>query len=218
MLLALTCSSTVGSVSVFNGSQPLKTLRWESERSHAEYVSQKISEITKDYPLNTLTTLAVDVGPGSFTGIRIAVNTIKTMGYALDIPIVRATSLETLAQQAHDRDVPIVCLIDAFSDSVYASTFFQKKQSGPHVVKSSEIKNLFKSKSICIGDGLKKYSTFLKDVEPLLLVDNHFSDTPTSESLALIASEKLKEGSTLSWQQLEPMYVRRSSAEEKLLV
>lgn len=223
MLLALSCSSRIGSVTLAEEENILKTLTWESEHSHAEFVSQKISEITKDAGLKRLTHLAVDVGPGSFTGIRIAVNTIKTLSYALELPVATASSLEVLAHQVPPGDTPVICLIDAFTQSAYTSLFTNvsgKWHSSdlPRVVKSLELKNLFKSKTLCLGEGFSKYGPDISEVKSLLVFKSEFLNVPTSTVLASLAHEKIKNGLTISWKQLEPLYIRRSSAEEKLLV
>ena len=96
-------------------------------RGHAEkmmdVIADVLAEAGKDY--TALTRLAVCVGPGSFTGIRVALATATGLSVALAIPVTGVTALQALALQAlPDADgKPILSLIDAHRGDVYAQAF-----------------------------------------------------------------------------------------------
>lgn len=66
---------------------------------------------------------AVDVGPGSFTGVRIGVSVVNAMAFALGKPIIAVSSLEALSQLASDEDETVCCLLDARNGNGYAAIF-----------------------------------------------------------------------------------------------
>lgn len=66
--------------------------------------------------------IVVDVGPGSFTGVRVGVTTAKTLGFALEVPIVAVTSLEALAATVASR-APVLALRDAGRGRLYAAAW-----------------------------------------------------------------------------------------------
>ena len=65
--------------------------------------------------------LAVTIGPGSFTGLRIGVSTIKGLAHALDKPVVGISSLDVLAWQCADRSYLICPMLDARKGEVYSA-------------------------------------------------------------------------------------------------
>mgnify|MGYP003449552753 FL=1 len=96
-------------------------------RGHAEkmmdVIADLLAEAGKDY--TSLTRLAVCVGPGSFTGIRVALATATGLSVALGIPVTGVTALQALALQAPpDADgKPILSLIDAHRGDVFVQVF-----------------------------------------------------------------------------------------------
>lgn len=98
-------------------------------RGHAEHLMTELANLLAEAGLTyqDLTRLAVTVGPGSFTGLRVGLATARSLALALDLPLIGASSLHALAltakREAHE---PLAVLIDARRDQVYGQLFTMK--------------------------------------------------------------------------------------------
>jgi tRNA threonylcarbamoyladenosine biosynthesis protein TsaB len=97
------------------------------ERLHGQLLIPVIEKIFKDQnrDLAELDFLAVDIGPGSFTGLRIGISAIKGLGFALNIPVIGISSLDLIASNCREnKKTGLICsLIDAKRKQVYAALF-----------------------------------------------------------------------------------------------
>lgn len=106
-------------------------------RGHAERLMDEIAALLKEQQLGyqDLTRIAVTVGPGSFTGLRVGLATARALALALDIPLIGASSLMALALTAMRRGHrgTLAALIDARREQIYGELFEISKDSGPVV-------------------------------------------------------------------------------------
>ncbi len=93
--------------------------------SHAEKLHVFIDEIIKENKLNynEIDAIAVSMGPGSYTGLRIGVSTAKGLAYALQIPLIAVSTLEHLAYKIKAKDAFIIPVLDARRMEVYSAIF-----------------------------------------------------------------------------------------------
>lgn len=94
-------------------------------RGHAERMMAVIeaARLEAGIALKQIDRIAVTVGPGSFTGIRVGVATARGLALALGRPSVGVTTLETLAASAATADGPVMAILDARRDEVFAQVF-----------------------------------------------------------------------------------------------
>lgn len=125
-ILNLETAGTNCSVSLFKGPE-LVALREDNSPgySHAELLHLYIEEVVKEagISLSDLQAIAVSMGPGSYTGLRIGVASAKGLCFALDIPLISIPTLESLAWQLSPSDGVIVPLMDARRMEVYTAVF-----------------------------------------------------------------------------------------------
>ena len=140
--------------------------------NHAEIVLPLIQSILDraQFSLNDLSGIAVSIGPGSFTGLRVALATVKGIAYEWGLPVVGISSLHANAARVTDADGFICSLLDARKREVYAALFFR---AGESLTRLSEDKVLpvegviellrgaGATNCIIIGDGAKAYGNFL---------------------------------------------------------
>lgn len=103
--------------------------RVETERAHAQLLPDEIRRLLKKNHsrINDIKLLGVDIGPGSFTGIRIGIATIKGLGLALGVNIVCVSSLDVLAWGLRNKTVGLACpVMDAKKGQVYAAVYENK--------------------------------------------------------------------------------------------
>lgn len=203
--LALDCSAIQGSVVLMKGQQILAERDWIRGQSHAELVIPAIEEVLKtaNISVSDLGLMAVCHGPGSFTGVRVGINVIKSFCYSFQIPVVLVTSLELLSEERILPGQRTIAALPAHDGSFFFS-IMEKNQQG--FLMSSKIGKASASEL----EDLKK--GFPND---LFVITAPNQPWPKAQVLAKIALREAALRQTKDWKALVPLYVRASSAEEK---
>jgi len=211
-ILAIESSGSSLSVAISENSNIVTEYFYNAGKIHSDVLVPLTEKIVKDakWDIKDIDKFAVSCGPGSFTGIRVAMSVIKTLAQTLNKPVVSVDTLEILKNQLNVKEIKIVPAIDALRNEVYV------KEKGTIVIVPIEtfVKKLkkYKNKIIVIGNAVTTYNKILSkelgkssvSLQPNL----HF---PKASTLALMA-EKI-DGT--SFKNVEPIYGRKSWAEEK---
>ncbi len=126
MILSIDASTTGCSVALFNGFNLISSAESRIDRSSAEMLTTLIDNVLKTAKVDKkeLHAIAVAKGPGSYTGLRIAVSTAKGLAFALDKPLLSYGTLDLLAHQVFGFSGDLLCpLIDARRMEVYSAFF-----------------------------------------------------------------------------------------------
>ena len=160
------------------------------------------------------------VGPGSFTGLRVGINFSKTLAYSIGCPMGKINTLDLLALNAHHNDEPILSTIDAQKNSIFYSIYkkvgnrFSKIESD-RVITIKQLNQIVKERMSLCGSGLSKYWDFLDDEVKALLHGNQEFEfcnlTKIIEPNSFIQMDQM-----LSWNEIQPLYIKASAPEEKL--
>ena len=196
-------------------------------RRHAENLMPAIETACRlaDVAVAEFGCVAVDVGPGLFTGMRVGLATAKSMAWALDVPVVSATSLEILAlatrddvEQQHER---LVCsVVDARKGEVFHQ-LFRADASGVEslsdpICESPETLSVRlheRSQSVvCVGDGARRYVDQLT-VTPRIAVAGDRWDYPSAACLVELAHRRTLRETWTSPDHVEAMYLRQPDAQ-----
>ena len=158
--------------------------------------------------LKDIDLIACDVGPGSFTGIRIGISTIKAIAMSLNVPVVSVTSLEALACNVQNIDCKTICsLIDARNNQVY-SGIFDKEYNLLEEYINTIIKALKKYEDIVfVGDGTVIHK------ELLGISDLSYENIIHSKNIGKCAYKKYIENKLDTADSIKPLYLRKSQAE-----
>ena len=211
-ILAIESSGSSLSIAISENSNVLTEYFYNAGKIHSDVLVPLTEKIIKDakWELKDIDKFAVSCGPGSFTGIRVAMSVIKTLAQTLNRPVVSVDTLEILKNQLNIKNVKIVPAIDALRNEVYV-------KDGKNIVIvpiEKFVKKLkkYKNETIIIGNAVFAYSKLLsKELgkNSVSLQSNlHF---PKASTLALMAENI--EGT--SFKNVEPIYGRKSWAEEK---
>lgn len=124
LILGISTSSNIASVALSKDAECIKELNINNNKTHSETLLPLINELLSEtnIKLQDINLIACDNGPGSFTGIRIGISTVKAIAESLNIPVIAVSSLEGLAYNIHDSEC-ICSLIDARNNQVYCGLF-----------------------------------------------------------------------------------------------
>lgn len=199
----------------------------ENIKNHNEELLPMLNSFLEEnkISLNEINCIVMGIGPGSFTAIRIAFSTIKTICYAKNIPIIGASSLETLYQNIVSYNGIKLSMIDARKGSIYANIYkYNNKIKENLDLTYEEAVNLIKDIStkddtitLC-GDGFSKNEDyFLEKLQEYKLnkLDNSYNIIKASNSI-LISEERYNKRQFDNIFSLNPLYIRKSEAENKL--
>ncbi len=169
--------------------------------------------------LQDMDALAVNRGPGSFTGVRIGISTAKGLAAATDIPLVGVSGLTALAWQACPATHMICAMLDARRDEVYCGRYRFEKDAlvrlGPETVCAPEdaVRDVTRP-CVLIGDGVPVYQSRLEAVlGDDRLIAPPFRNAIRAGAIAFAARERIASGEN-HLEQLIPMYLRPSYAQE----
>jgi tRNA threonylcarbamoyladenosine biosynthesis protein TsaB len=212
--LAVETSVAHGSVALFDGARILATRDWQRQQSHSEFVTPAIASLLRECGLATrdLKRLAVGLGPGSFTGVRVAVNVARALAFVHNLPVYAVDSHRILAEGAPRSELPLAVVTNAYKNSVFCSTYFWqgsswREQLAPCAVPVASLP--FTEPHLYLGDGLEAYG-----LRSEWLVPSGLLPYPQAQSLARLAELGAAPGRSLSWREVQPLYIRASSAEE----
>lgn len=207
IILAISTSSSNASVSLLEDDKLIKELNISDQRTHSEKLMPLIEELfkTTNLQLSQVNLIACDIGPGSFTGIRIGVASVKAMAEAKEIPVVGVSSLEALAYNVRGFDY-ICSIIDAKNNQVYSAIFNKNYEliSDYFADNINNLTSIFKQyKNMAyVGDGLK-----------LLNNSFEFDNNIYSRNVGLAGYKKFSQGLYTDADNLSVMYLRPSQAE-----
>ena len=203
LLLAVETTSATGSLSIAKENTILATQRWQKKSTHSEVITTEMLSALRfaDLELSDLTHLVVDVGPGSFTGIRVGLNLVRSLAYSLDLPTKTFTSLEVFAYQSLSPGENAVIAIPAVQNYFYVAAY-ARQTDGVTLISPAQSLERSEIEKLCQSTKCEK-----------LIFPN---EEPKSESLVHLLASDFKNSKFLSWKEVLPLYIRRSEAEEKL--
>ena len=221
-ILGIDTSSRFNTVGLINNDQILADFIWEARDNSLQKIILNIDLVLRSggLTLADIDGLAIGIGPGSWTGVRVGVTVGKILAYATNMPICGVSSLDALAYQA--RDVPtLLCpLIDAGKENVYAA--FYRAQRGT-IAKESEyyvgdIKKLLegiREPTLFLGKAAHLYRQIIaEELGPL--ANYRGEDIQRGYVIALLALPRLERGESDDTLSLAPLYLKESLAQALL--
>ena len=212
LILGISTSSNIASVALSKDAECIKELNINNNKTHSETLLPLINELLSEtnIKLQDINLIACDNGPGSFTGIRIGISTVKAIAESLNIPVIAVSSLGGLAYNIHDSEC-ICSLIDARNNQVYCGLFDSNHTLIGNYM-ADDINTILpvinQNKDILfVGDGAVAH-------KGLLNINNFRSDNLLhAKNINLCAFNKFSKGEILSADSILPMYLRKSQAE-----
>jgi tRNA threonylcarbamoyladenosine biosynthesis protein TsaB len=173
-----------------------------------------------DWTLEDLDAMAVSLGPGSFTGLRIGLSVAKGLAWATGKPLAGVPTLDALAANVPLAPYPIYPVLDARKGEIYTALYRMGNKQVPArltpymTIKPEKLANLISEETVLVGDALLRYGEYLtgKLGDRLHQVPPHLNVVYAS-SVAWLAWQKLRRGMHEDISSCTPLYVRPSEAE-----
>jgi tRNA threonylcarbamoyladenosine biosynthesis protein TsaB len=222
-VLGVDTSTMTAGIGIVEEDEILVEVKFSVKITYSEILLSCIDQALKNVSLkiDDMDGLAISIGPGSFTGLRIGLSTLKGLSFATRKPLVSILSLDALAYLSLYCQYPVVTMLDAKKNQVYAAIYETKdgelkRQSDYLVIDVEDLVKRIPQKTLFVGPGAKLYR---KRLIELLGDKAYFSlaeqSLPSGTTVALLGSRKLILGQFEDIVNLEPLYLRKSEAELK---
>lgn len=175
-ILNIDTSSEVCSVSLSREMEVLGCKENKEKNSHSSQIALLTNQLLKENNLqaNQLSAIAINKGPGSYTGLRIGTAFAKGLCYALNIPLIAIDGLKILAQdfliKHNNEDVDFICpMLDARRMEVYTAIFdknlTQILPTQPMVLNNESFDDYKNKRIVFVGNGCSKFKFLISQTE-----------------------------------------------------
>jgi tRNA threonylcarbamoyladenosine biosynthesis protein TsaB len=218
MLLAVETSGSVGSVALTDGRRVMGSRELESlGRRHAQTLVAEVGHLLQETGCGVagVTAVAVSIGPGSFTGLRVGLIFAKTFAWLNSVPLLAVDTLQALAQLVPEDVETVTTVIDAQRGELFAASYQWSSAEAIRIatspVRLTSAAELPTDHPIA-GPGLARHREALKATHSLR---DEGATGVSAATVAVVGHWLLEQGRTCDPDQLEPVYIRPSYAEEK---
>ena len=195
MLLAVDTTAAIATAALFRDGSLVEERAADAGKKHAETVLPLIDELLEanGVVIGEIDRFAVDIGPGSFTGVRIGVSLVNALAFATGKSIVPVNALLALYEASGEREKPVCALIDARNGNAYAALY----QAGQEMIAPEGV----------------ELESFLTQVpaDAVFIGDIHAAKIalPSAKDVGIAALLRLNDAVNT----VEPLYLRPSQAE-----
>ena len=212
------------SVAVIDEKSVISEYTVNHQDTHSKFLMGMIHEVLDSCHLTVkdIDGFAVTIGPGSFTGLRIGLSTIKGLALATAKPVVGVSSLETLAYQISGSDKLICPMLDARRNEVYTARYRFRDlklecEQLPWAISSEKTIENINESCIMVGEGSMLYRDLIKSALGSMVVFANFAQhIIRASTVAYIAMQRFKLYDTDDVRRIEPFYIRKSDAAKNL--
>jgi tRNA threonylcarbamoyladenosine biosynthesis protein TsaB len=221
-ILAADTSTATGSVALLQDDQVLAEWSLHSSQTHNRRLLKMVDIVLQQAgcPVADVDGFAVTTGPGSFTGLRIGLSTMKTLAWSLQKPYVGISSLDALAAAFAFTSLPVCPVLDARKKQIYFALYRPDGcgslvRQGPYrVTPPAELIQHILEPTIFCGDGWLLYRDLLQpDLGALAVTPPAPYHTIRAAFVAAMARQKILAGVAEDPMAGIPLYVRPSEAE-----
>jgi len=219
-VLALESATLAGGAALLDGDRLVGESLLSVALTHSERLIAMADRLLQDcgWAVKDLAGLAVSIGPGSFTGIRVGVATMKGLALALGLPVAPVPTLDALASTLPFAEAPVCPLLDARKGEVYLSLY---RWHGDRMVREWDYLALppeaavarLEPPVIVLGDGVGPCSPFLERLGRAVRVAPPARRLPAPGVVAQLGHAMLEAGLGVPAEALLPLYLRPSEAE-----
>lgn len=224
LLLAVETSTHTGTLSLSEDDRVIAERVLEADgRRHAQTLVQEVAQLLSEHGrvAADLRAVAVSVGPGSFTGLRVGVVFAKTFAWAASIPLLAVDTLQAIACQLTPQDLPVgavprvLVISDAQRNEVFVSEY-EWEPAGRIWTRAGEIRIASVAElggcAMVVGPAVARHR---QQLEQSRQFQRCLELAPRAREVGAVGRSLLRAGKLANVMELEPLYIRPSYAEEK---
>ena len=220
-ILAADTSTAINTVAVCEDDRILAETVVACARAHAERLLPTVDWVLDEagLTLDDLDALAIAIGPGSFTGLRIGAATWKGLAFAKELPLVAVPTLDAMTRLGVFRDAVVCPLLDAKMKEVYGAVYRfdqgrREKLTADRVCPVEDILEGLEGEVMVLGDGAAVYEDRIRAVLPDASFVAPGCSVPRASAVAAEAMALIEQGINSDAALVSPVYLRKSQAEE----
>ncbi len=218
-VLGIESSTMTGSIALMDEERLIAEYTLNLRETHTSRLMPTIDRVLKDasFTIEDLDGIAVSLGPGSFTGLRIGIATAKGLAQGLNIPVVGIPTLDGLAFQLFNCKDLVSPILDARKGEVYYALYKNGKRLGEYMAcKPDRLLEKLRSRIqdpesriVFLGDGVEVYGDLIKRrLGRKAIFAPKTRRLPSAASIAELGLKRLKRGKKSELLTLKPIYVR----------
>jgi tRNA threonylcarbamoyladenosine biosynthesis protein TsaB len=220
-VLGIETSTKTGGAAVVTEDGVVAHYSLNIEVTYSERLMSTIDRVIKDAGLDlpAIDGFAVSIGPGSFTGLRVGLSTVKGLAFATGKPVAAVPTLRALAWNLPYSAYPVCPMLDARKNQVYAALYRYEGPALAQVMEETaisleELAGRIPGPTVFIGEASRLYRAEIrKALGERALFAPPSSCSPSAASVAEIGLSMIKSGGAVDPDSLTPMYIRRPEAE-----
>ena len=173
IVLGIETATMTGGVALLNEQRVISEYTLNVKTTHTARLMPALEQILRDSSIDKsqIDGIAVSIGPGSFTGLRIGLATAKGLALGLDVPLVGIPTLDALARNIPFSKHQICTVLDAKKKEIYYSLYRYDEAQGSELVRQTpyqvippaELVEQITEKTIFLGDALDAYRSFIRE-------------------------------------------------------
>lgn len=221
LILGIETATMTGGIALLDENRLISEYTLNVRTTHNARLMPALDQMLKDSSVDKyeISGIAVSLGPGSFTGLRIGLATAKGLAMGLDIPLVGIPTLDALARNIPFSMYQVCPVLDAKKKEIYTSIFRYEDSElirlTPYsVIPPDELIKQIHEKTIFLGDAVDAYKSLLfGKLGDMAIFAPDSCRLPRAAIVAEMGLAKLKAGKYLDIASAEPIYIRPSDAE-----
>ena len=225
-ILAIDTSAKAASVCLAAEDKIIGEFFINTSLTHSQTLVPMVEQLCKksEVSMEDIGAVAVNAGPGSFTGVRIGVAAAKGIAFQRSLPCVSVSTLESMAYNMLGGDCVVCALMDARCSQVYNAMFRVKGDSverlcDDRAISLTDLKldlRNYTEKVVFVGDGAQIAFKSLENPPENVFLAPMNRITQTASSVACAAFKQINKGNTLTPAELMPVYLRLPQAQREL--
>ena len=225
LVLSVDSSYSTATCDLIKDDKILAEINLNDKKQHSVILMRLIDSILKEYEIdiNDIDAFIISRGPGSFTGLRIGMATLKGLAFASKKPLISVSTLDALAYNSISFQGIICPIMDALRDNIYTCLYKNENNNLTPLIKEqclniNELVTILKEQTlpiIFVGDGVAKHKEFLQENIPNSFFAPNHSNFPKASSVGELGIKKINDGVIENIDSINPIYLRKSQAERE---